>query len=79
MPDTPDPDRRRRLDESVRKLPRLQREIYLAHSRDGLSYEEISGRTGLTVRQLERHIAKAMYKLMKQMEGRKLTLWERWF
>jgi hypothetical protein len=34
---------------------------------------------GLTSRQVERKMARAIYKLTKQLDGRKLTCWERWF
>jgi RNA polymerase sigma-70 factor (ECF subfamily) len=57
----------------------MQREIFLAHRVHDLPYDEIARRTGLTLRQVERHMAKAIYKLGKQMDGRKLSWWERWF
>jgi len=31
------------------------------------------------VREVERQMARAMYKLVKQMEGGRLSWWERWF
>jgi len=79
MSDTPDPDLLRRLEEAVSNLPRLQREIFMAHRLDNMSYGEIGRRTGLTVRQVERHMARAIYKLAKQLDRRKLSWWERWF
>ncbi|MFN3387332.1 MAG: sigma-70 family RNA polymerase sigma factor [Allosphingosinicella sp.] len=81
MSDTPDhgPDLLRRMEEAMLNMPKLQREIFLAHRLDDMSYEEIAERTGFTVRQVERHMAKAIYKLSKQLDGRKLSLWERWF
>ena len=51
----------------------------MAHRLDGMSYGEIARRTGLTVRQVERHMARALYKLDKQLQGRKLSWWERRF
>jgi RNA polymerase sigma-70 factor (ECF subfamily) len=79
MSETQDPDLLRRLEEAVGNMPRKQREIFLAHRVHDLSYEEIGRRTGLTVRQVEHQMAKAIYKLAKQMDGRKLSWWERWF
>ena len=79
MSDTPDPNLLRRLEEAMLNIPKLQREIFIAHRLDNMPYDEIARRTGLTVRQVERHIARALYKLAKQLDGRKLTLWERWF
>jgi RNA polymerase sigma-70 factor (ECF subfamily) len=79
MSDTPDPELLRRLDDAMRNIPKLQREIFMAHRLDHMPYGEIARRTGLTVRQVERHMARALYKLTKQLDGRKLSLWERWF
>jgi RNA polymerase sigma-70 factor (ECF subfamily) len=79
MSDTPDPDLLRRMEESMLNIPKLQREIFMAHRLDDMSYVEIAERTGLTVRQVERHMARALYKLVKQLDGRKLSWWERRF
>jgi RNA polymerase sigma-70 factor (ECF subfamily) len=49
-------------------LPRSTREIFLAHRLDDLSYQEIADRTGLTVRQVERHMAKAIYRLCRELD-----------
>jgi RNA polymerase sigma-70 factor (ECF subfamily) len=51
----------------------------MAHRLDDMPYREIARRTGLTVRQVERHVARALYKLAKQLDGHKLSWWERWF
>lgn len=79
MSDPPDPDLLRRLEEAMLNIPKLQREIFMAHRLDDMSYGEIARRTGLTVRQVERHMARALYKLDKQLQGRKLSWWERRF
>lgn len=79
MSDTPDPDFLRRIEEAMLNIPTLQREIFMAHRLDDMPYEEIARRTGLTTRQVERHIARALYKLAKQLDGEKLSWWERWF
>ena len=78
MADTPDPALLRRMEEAMLNIPKLQREIFMAHRLDDMSYEEIARRTGLTVGQVERHLARAIYKLSKQLDGRKLSWWERW-
>jgi RNA polymerase sigma-70 factor (ECF subfamily) len=49
-----------RLERAMATMPSLSREIFLAHRLDGLSFEEIGRRTGLSVRQVERHIAHAI-------------------
>jgi RNA polymerase sigma-70 factor (ECF subfamily) len=79
MSDNVDADLLRRLEEAVASMPRKQREIFLAHRLDEMSYAEIARRTGLTVRQVERQMARAITKLCKQMDGHPLSWWERWF
>jgi RNA polymerase sigma-70 factor (ECF subfamily) len=79
MSDKPDPELLSRLEDAVASMPRKQREIFLAHRLDDMSYAEIAHRAGLTVRQVERHMARAIYKLSKQMDGHPLSWWERWF
>jgi RNA polymerase sigma-70 factor (ECF subfamily) len=77
MSDKPDPELLRRLEEAVASMPRKQRAIFLAHRLDDMSYEEIADRTGLTVRQVERQMARAIYKLCRHMDGYPLHWWER--
>jgi len=79
MSDTSDAILLCRLEEAASNLPRLQREILMAHRLDNMPYYEIARRTGLTVHQVERHMGKAIYKLAKQLDGRKLSWWERRF
>ena len=74
-----DPELVKRLEQALRNMPHIQREIFLAIRLDDLSYPEIARRTGLTPRKVERHFARALYKLDKQLHGRRLTWWERWF
>ena len=78
MSDTPDPGLSS-LQDAICNLPRLQREIFIAHCQCRMSYGEIARRTGLSARRVERHVARAIYKLAKQMDGEKLSWWERWF
>jgi RNA polymerase sigma-70 factor (ECF subfamily) len=75
----PDPDLLRRVEQAIEHLPRLQKEIFLAHRGDGKSYAEIAAQTGLSKRRVERHFATALYKIAKQLGGRKLSWWERRF
>ncbi|HET7576252.1 MAG TPA: sigma-70 region 4 domain-containing protein [Sphingomicrobium sp.] len=78
MSDNVDADLLRRLEDAVAHMPRKQREIFLAHRLDEMSYAEIARRTGLSIKQVERHMARAIYKLCKQMDGHPLSWWERW-
>jgi RNA polymerase sigma-70 factor (ECF subfamily) len=79
MSDKVDVDLLRRLEEAVAAMPAKQREIFLAHRLDDMSYAEIARRTDLSVPQVERQMARAFYKLCKQMDGHPISWWERWF
>jgi RNA polymerase sigma-70 factor (ECF subfamily) len=79
MSGTPDLELLRRLERAILNLPKLQRDIFLAHRVHGLSYEEIGRRTRLSPRRVERHMAKAIYKLTLQMDGYRLSWWQRLF
>jgi DNA-directed RNA polymerase specialized sigma24 family protein len=46
---------------------------------EDLSYEEIGALMGLRPRYVERQFAKALYKIGKQIDGEKLSWWERLF
>lgn len=75
MIDDPDPVTLKRMERAVRKLPRLQREIFLAARLDGMSYAEIAERTGLSVGQVEREIAKALVSIVRCMARRPRRWW----
>jgi DNA-directed RNA polymerase specialized sigma24 family protein len=45
-----------KLEQAVRSLRRLDREVFLAVRLDAMSYEQIAARTGLTVKQVERRV-----------------------
>jgi RNA polymerase sigma-70 factor (ECF subfamily) len=79
MPGNVDADFKCRLEEALAAMPRKQREIFLAHRVDELSYTEIAQLRDISVREVERQFARAMYKLVKQMEGEPLSWWQRWF
>ena len=74
-----DPDLVRRIEEALLNMPRIQREIFLSCRLTDMTYEEIGRRTGLTVKQVERHFARSLSKLCKQMRGERLSWWERRF
>jgi len=75
--DEPDPELLKRLEKAVKRLPRTTREIFLAHRLDDMSYQEMADRTGLSVRHVERHMARAIYRLCKDLDREPLRWWER--
>ena len=57
--------------------------LYGSYARGGwvdeLPYDEIARRNAITIREVERQMARAIYKIVKQMDGEPLNWWERWF
>jgi RNA polymerase sigma factor (sigma-70 family) len=79
-PDDPDEEIIRRLEVAVERMPCIRRKIFLAHRLDGLSYDEIASRTGLSVKRVERHMAKALLSIDAYLAvGRPPPWWRRWF
>jgi RNA polymerase sigma-70 factor (ECF subfamily) len=53
---------------ALRSLPDRQREIFLAVRLDGMSYGEIAQRTELSVRKVERELARALAQIDRDLE-----------
>lgn len=64
-----------KLEAGLQRMPKLRREIFLAIRLDDLSYAEIAERTGLSVKQVERHFARSLVALLEAFEGRPPTPW----
>lgn len=55
---------RRQLEEALAKLPDTHRMVLLALKRDGLTYEEVSRATGISVAMVEKYLIQAKAKIM---------------
>lgn len=77
MTDEPDPIILKRLELAVRKLPRMQREIFLAARLDDMDYFEIAERTGLSVREVERELAQALFSITRRLDKSQRRWWRR--
>jgi RNA polymerase sigma-70 factor (ECF subfamily) len=62
-------ERMARLSVCLSRLNEKTREIFLSHRVDGLTYQEIARRHGLSTSTVEKHIAKATLQLTTWMEG----------
>ena len=69
----------RRYRAAFDNLPWVQREVFRLHAVEDYSYAEIAFLLRTNVRTVERQMAKALYKIAKQMDGCSLNWWERWF
>lgn len=79
MPPSTDPELLKRLEDAAARLPRLTREVFLDHCVQALSYQQMAERTGLTVHEIERHMAQAIYRLAEALDEPKPAWWTRWF
>lgn len=55
-----------RIWKMIDELPERRREVFLMAKRDGLRYAEIAERTGLSIKTVENHVARAMQSLRKK-------------
>jgi RNA polymerase sigma-70 factor (ECF subfamily) len=77
----PDPAKQQRIDrmqQILGRLPRLTRQVFLAHRLEDMTYDDIARRTGLTVRQVEWHIACALLALMRGVDHAPRPRWKFW-
>ena len=65
-----------RLERAMRKLRNLDRQVFLAHRLDDLSYETIAKCAGLTVAQVEAAISRALCTIDRELS---LPPRRRWF
>lgn len=79
MHEAPDPDELARLERAVLSLPRTTREVFLAHRLDDQSYAKIADVTGLSVKQVRRHMTEALHRLGRFMDGDERTAGQRWW
>jgi len=73
-----DPVELAKLEDAMRRVPRRQREIFLAVRLDNLSYAEIAERTGLAVAQVEQLFADALTNLNCNLDQPRRHWWRRW-
>lgn len=68
-----------RLELGLQRMPARRRAIFLAVRMDDASYTELAGRMGLTVRQVEREVARALLQLDDAVRGiPPVPWWRRW-
>ncbi len=78
-----DPELLARIEAALLTLPRRRRAIFLAVRLDGTSYAELAERTGLSIRQVEREVARAIAHIDRRLERRERPplrpWWRCWF
>jgi RNA polymerase sigma-70 factor (ECF subfamily) len=70
MTHDPDPDTEllARIEAAVQALPRQRREVFLALRVHAMNYAEIAQATGLSVKQVERHVARAIAHIDRHLQ-----------
>jgi RNA polymerase sigma factor (sigma-70 family) len=68
--DPPSTEPRERLEAAFAKLPPFSQSVFLAHRLDDLSYAEIATITGVSVRRIEREIARAIVAIDRALAER---------
>lgn len=66
-----------RLERAVRKLRDIDRQVFLAHRLDDLTYETIAQCTGLTVVQVEEALSRALCTIDREL-SRPPRRWRFW-
>jgi RNA polymerase sigma factor (sigma-70 family) len=67
------------LAEALRRLPEQRRAIFFAVTQDGVNYADVAERTGLTIGQVEREIARALLELDDAVHGSsRVPCWLYW-
>jgi len=62
-----DPALSERYDKALADLPALTRAVFVAHRQDNLAYAAVAARLGLTERQVEEHVARALVLIGKAL------------
>lgn len=74
-PRPPDPDR---LEQAIRELIPIEREVLFLSAREGLPTCEIAERLGLSSQAVERHLADALFNLDRNLERQSRPWWRFW-
>jgi RNA polymerase sigma-70 factor (ECF subfamily) len=73
----PDPELLARIETALLTLPRRRREIFLAVRLDGARYAELAEQTGLSIKQVEREVARALMQIDRALHDRRPERWWR--
>lgn len=77
-PETIDPEELARYEDALRRIPTFQRSIFLAVRLDALSYAQVGERTGLSIKQVEGQMGRALRNLRRNLDDPRRGWWRRW-
>jgi RNA polymerase sigma-70 factor (ECF subfamily) len=78
LPDSIDQEPIVRVEAAKRTLPRRTCESFILNWLDHMPYEEIARRTSVTVRQVGRHVVRALVLLDREVHRRPRSRWKFW-
>jgi len=64
----------KKLDEIVQALPKRQKEVYRLHRVEGLKYNEIAERLGISVNTIENHMGRALKTIREKLRNYSLIV-----
>ena len=68
--------RLRRLEQALAELDPRARQIFLMSAGEGLAYEEVAEKLGISTAEVERRLAEALYELDRRMERTRRRWWQ---
>ncbi|HEX8534395.1 MAG TPA: sigma factor-like helix-turn-helix DNA-binding protein [Allosphingosinicella sp.] len=78
MPNTPRTPRLDQLEKAASRLRPIEREVLLLSAREGLRYDGIAERLGISSEEARGHLADALYRLDRELERQARPWWKFW-
>jgi len=78
MTKIPRPLDQARLEPAAARLRPIEREVLDLSAGQGLGYDEIAARLGISADAVKDHLADALYELSRQLERRERPWWRFW-
>lgn len=66
------------LEAAAARLSATERQVLFLSAREGLSYDEIAVRLGISGDEAREHLADALYRLDRTLERRRRPWWKLW-
>jgi DNA-directed RNA polymerase specialized sigma24 family protein len=78
MPNTPRKPGLDQLEKAASRLRPIEREVLFLSAREGLRYDGIAERLGMSSEEARDHLADALYRLDRELERRARPWWKFW-
>ncbi len=78
MPKTPGQPGLEKLEKAASRLSPIEREVLFLSAKEGLRYDEIAQRLGISSDEARGHLADALYHLDRDLERQERPWWRFW-